>query len=386
MEVSLSSAPSSALSRSKKRRQRRKLVTETGKHASEVQKVATPEVRPNAEGAVGKRKTKHKRTKSALKANGNEAKKPKVQLQKNVTPKTTPAKQQNAEKRSATGSKFESRKRPKFSYDDVESRLKAARFRHLNELYYTQSSAQMVNYLGEHRSDFFAYHDGYQHQAALWPLRPVDVIINWLRRLPERFVIADFGCGEAHIARAFPGRKVHSFDLVSVYRKQSCGKASGVCDQQLASLVTECDMRNVPLADSSVDVAIFCLSLMNTNLVEFICEAHRVLRTGGLLKVVEIRSRFEKVGNFVHKVRKFGFENVSRDEHALLVAAPRADDETSELRPESDMFVAFEFRKIEDLRQLHSQVARARKSGSDVLTAVNWPAELILRPCVYKKR
>lgn len=36
----------------------------------------------------------------------------------------------------------------------------------------------------------------------------------------------------------------------------------------------------VPLPDSSVDVAVFCLSLMGTNLVEYLREAHRVLRKG----------------------------------------------------------------------------------------------------------
>ena len=36
----------------------------------------------------------------------------------------------------------------------------------------------------------------------------------------------------------------------------------------------------------------FCLSLMGSNIVDFIREAHRILRPGGLLKIVEVRSRF----------------------------------------------------------------------------------------------
>lgn len=50
-------------------------------------------------------------------------------------------------------------------------------------------------------------------------------------------------------------------------------------------LVTACDMAHVPLKDGSVHLAIFCLSLMGTNLADFLREAHRVLVTGGLIKV-----------------------------------------------------------------------------------------------------
>ena len=36
----------------------------------------------------------------------------------------------------------------------------------------------------------------------------------------------------------------------------------------------------VPLKPASVDVVVFCLSLMGTNLVDFLREAHRVLKLG----------------------------------------------------------------------------------------------------------
>lgn len=62
--------------------------------------------------------------------------------------------------------------------------------------------------------------------------------------------------------------KVFSFDLVSPNPR-----------------VTACDMAHVPLKDASVHLAIFCLSLMGTNLADFLREAHRVLVTGGLVKV-----------------------------------------------------------------------------------------------------
>ena len=36
----------------------------------------------------------------------------------------------------------------------------------------------------------------------------------------------------------------------------------------------------VPLKEASVDIAVFCLSLMGTNTLEYIAEASRVLKLG----------------------------------------------------------------------------------------------------------
>lgn len=36
----------------------------------------------------------------------------------------------------------------------------------------------------------------------------------------------------------------------------------------------------VPLPDASVGIAVFCLSLMGVNLVDFLAEANRVLKNG----------------------------------------------------------------------------------------------------------
>uniref|UniRef100_A0A8C3W7D6 Ribosomal RNA-processing protein 8 n=1 Tax=Catagonus wagneri TaxID=51154 RepID=A0A8C3W7D6_9CETA len=69
----------------------------------------------------------------------------------------------------------------------------------------------------------------------------------------------------------------------------------------------------VPLEDASVDVAVFCLSLMGTNIRDFLEEANRVLKPGGLLKVAEVSSRFEDVRAFLGAVSKLGFKVISKD-------------------------------------------------------------------------
>ena len=84
--------------------------------------------------------------------------------------------------------------------------------------------------------------------------------------MPKRLHIGDFGCGEAKVLEAFQDRIVHSFDYVAINDN-----------------VTACDMRSVPLPDEELDIAIFSLSLMGRNWVEYIQEAKRCLATNGYL-------------------------------------------------------------------------------------------------------
>ena len=84
-----------------------------------------------------------------------------------------------------------------------------------------------------------------------------------LYSLPAGTVLADFGCGEARLAESLPNLKVHSLDLVA-----------------LKPGVVACDMAHTPLLMGSLDVAVFCLSLMGKNLNDFVLEANRVLKIG----------------------------------------------------------------------------------------------------------
>lgn len=54
--------------------------------------------------------------------------------------------------------------------------------------------------------------------------------------------------------------------------------------------VVACNMSDVPLGDASVDVAVFCLSLMGTDYGDALAEAHRALVAGGTLWVAEARA------------------------------------------------------------------------------------------------
>ncbi|KAL4648535.1 ribosomal RNA-processing protein 8 [Arapaima gigas] len=213
----------------------------------------------------------------------------------------------------------------------MEQRLEAARFRYINEQLYSSSSKEAVHMFKQDPEAFDIYHRGFTAQVQHWPTNPLDAIIAYIKRKPASLVVADFGCGDCKIARSVKN-KVHSFDLAPI------------CD-----LVTVCDMAKVPLRNASVDIAVFCLSLMGTNLVDFLAEANRVLVMGGVLKIAEVASRFENVRSFLSALANLGFKCVSKD-------------------TENSHFYNFDFVKTVNTPE------KVRKVG------------LELKPCVYKKR
>ncbi|KKY34138.1 putative methyltransferase domain-containing protein [Diaporthe ampelina] len=195
----------------------------------------------------------------------------------------------------------------------MREKLISARFRHLNETLYTRPSAEAFSLFNESPEMFTEYHEGFRRQVEVWPQNPVENFLAEVRRrarqrqppknqhrgggqqdaakadvmlpLPRNratnvCTIADLGCGDARLASELQREKaklkldVLSFDLHSPH-----------------PLVTKADIANLPLANSSVDVAIFCLALMGTNWVDFLEEAYRVLRWKGELWIAEIKSR-----------------------------------------------------------------------------------------------
>ncbi|NXF13590.1 RRP8 protein, partial [Smithornis capensis] len=177
----------------------------------------------------------------------------------------------------------------------MEERLLGARFRYLNQQLYTGSSRDAAELFRADPAAFHLYHRGFERQVRRWPERPVQRIVRYLRRRPASLVVADFGCGDCTLAASVKNQ-VHCFDLVP-----------------LSPRVTVCDMAKVPLAAESVDVAVFCLALMGTNLQEILGEANRVLKLGGTLMVAEVASRFEDTRAFLKAMAQLGFRIVSKD-------------------------------------------------------------------------
>ena len=164
--------------------------------------------------------------------------------------------------------------------------LDDAKFRLLNEKLYKSSSKEALSYFQSNSEDFITYHKGFSLQAKKWPSNPNDLILKTLL-LPKykTMSIADVGCGEAILAqKLIPlGYNIKSFDLVA-----------------LNDYVTVADMKNLPLEKSTIDLAVYCLSLMNKNFIPFIVEASRILKKEGKLLVAEISSRIVDISKFLN--------------------------------------------------------------------------------------
>ncbi|KAI5184755.1 ribosomal RNA-processing protein 8 [Nematocida homosporus] len=210
--------------------------------------------------------------------------------------------------------------------DQLETGLKGAKFRILNEILYRKKEKELNPEL------FKKYHEGFKHQVEKWPFNPLATVIRQLTKADAKLVIADLGCGEGEIARKFRTRKVYSFDLIKPEGKNS---------------IIEADIRALPLEDNSVDIAVLCLALMGEDAAPYIAEAWRILKPNGVLKIAEIRSRLSKIDHFVKPVISHGFTLLKKD-------------------LESNFFCFFDF----------------KKAGKRSQTLPPIP----MKPCVYKKR
>ncbi|RHY94852.1 hypothetical protein DYB35_002356, partial [Aphanomyces astaci] len=144
--------------------------------------------------------------------------------------------------------------------EQMKKRLEGGKFRMLNEQLYTTTGDEAFNSFQAEPELFDTYHEGFREMAEKWPANPLDKFIDYVKLHPKA-IVADFGCGDARLA-ASVSNTVHSFDLV-------------------------------PLPDESVDIAVYCLALMGSTLVEYLLEGRRVLKLNGVVKIAEVKSRFE---------------------------------------------------------------------------------------------
>ncbi|XP_022091553.1 ribosomal RNA-processing protein 8-like [Acanthaster planci] len=213
----------------------------------------------------------------------------------------------------------------------MEAQLQSAHFRYLNEQLYKTTGSQAQRLMEQDREAFNIYHQGFSQQVRKWPVNPLDKFIEDLKSRPASLVVGDFGCGEARIAQSVH-QTVHSFDLCA-----------------LNEYVQVCNMEKVPVKSNSLDVAIFCLSLMGTNWISYLKEANRVLKMKGKLKIAEVASRFASVAEFLKILKQLGFKKESKDYS-------------------NKMFLMFSFIKEAPPKTVASEKGE------------------VLRPCLYKRR
>lgn len=226
----------------------------------------------------------------------------------------------------------------------IEARLSGARFRFLNQKLYESSSTEALVHFQHNPEDFVRYHEGFREQTKSWPVNPVNIFIERLRKMiPSKdrgqLVVVDMGCGDAKIGQTFHNHKqvtVKSYDLVASNEFVEVG-----------------NMTAVSLPEASVDVVIFCLSLMNTDHLQAIKEAHRILKPNGSIWIAEVSSRLEGAQGlkaFEESLQSLGFSVAFKD--------------TS-----NSVFFILLASKV---------IAKIHK--------VKAPCKPVLKPCLYKKR
>lgn len=195
-----------------------------------------------------------------------------------------------------------------------------------------------------------------------WPINPLDNIIQWIRENHGDAVVADMGCGEARLAKSVTNL-VHSFDMVSSHNNVMV-PPYGNRKEYVSKIVevTSCDISHVPLSDESVDIVVFCLSLMGTNLQDFVREAHRILKPTGIVKIVEVRSRF-----YDNAANKHGNDAGLR-RFVSLIESTGFSVHFSESLGDNRMFFELECRK-QGVSHLKGKVKK-----------------FSAKPCIYKRR
>ena len=191
----------------------------------------------------------------------------------------------------------------------MKQKLQGSRFRWLNELLYTSSGSEAFEIMKKQPELYKEYHIGYRQQTEGWPTRPVDEAIKWLKCKPKKWIVADLGCGDAELSNSV-AQEVKSFDLLAAVPG-----------------IIACNINNVPMASATVDVAIFCLSLMGKDYGSFVIEASRLLKTGGWLWIAEVQSRFNTKNNailddFIDCVEQIGFDirqNETKGSHFIVL-------------------------------------------------------------------
>ena len=248
--------------------------------------------------------------------------------------------------------------------DKMRAKLSGGHFRMLNEQLYTTKGDEALHLVQQNPGVFSAYHEGFREQVKKWPKNPVHKCFEWLQHKPYDTVVADFGCGDAELAKLIgkSKKKVYSLDLETPSH---------------APFVIACNMAKTPLESNSIDVAVFSLSLMGTDYYKFIEEASRVLKVKGTLWIAEVKSRFDgkngtaSISSFISSLKNAGFD-----------VNPKKVDEKDK------MFFALEAVKTKNTGASSNDDGgvddgKTKKKKMKKSAPVDWPT---LKACEYKKR
>ncbi len=164
-------------------------------------------------------------------------------------------------------------------------------FANLNARWNKARSSVTHERLTDNPEEWCYYHTRMLEREKTWQVNPrLESIRHLKENLPKDAIVGDFGCGQGQLSEELKDiHTVHSFDHVAIRPD-----------------IVSCDMANTPLEESALDAAVFSLSLMGSNLADYIKEAYRTLKLGGQLLVWHPAEHHDR-NRFVESLKEFGF-------------------------------------------------------------------------------
>ena len=162
-----------------------------------------------------------------------------------------------------------------------------------NQKINTENSTTTHQRMLKNPEEWHEYHRNYREERKTWRIIPYDEWVKRIKKLSDRFIIGDFGCGETKVADVI-GSRVINLDHVAI-----------------DSHVISCDMSDVSehIKDGGLDVALFSLSLMGKNWQDYLKEASRCLNENGLLFISETtKSLSKRLETLRDIIKDLGFE------------------------------------------------------------------------------
>ena len=178
-------------------------------------------------------------------------------------------------------------------FDEVEWERKQSLISEFNRKGKLMNSSRFHSEITLSPGEWFEYHKARHESMKTWNEIPYEYIASKIKN--KNRVVADFGCGENMMRTFIPDNEVYSLDHIAI-----------------DDTVIACDMAHTPLADQSVDIAVFSLSLWGSNYEDYFKEAYRVLNYDGLLYIAEPTKSYDetKRKELVSKLKNHGFTMV----------------------------------------------------------------------------
>tara|TARA_Y100001968_G_scaffold330203_1_gene381404 strand:+ start:761 stop:3718 length:2958 start_codon:yes stop_codon:yes gene_type:complete len=169
-------------------------------------------------------------------------------------------------------------------------------FSQINAKWNTSNSDTVFERIKDDPTEWALYQTLYRATRKTWQTYPLKEVIKKIKGLSE-LVIGDFGCGEGDLAKAIGEEsKVLSFDMHAINDSViPCNIAEGV-----------------PIAPNTLDMAIFCLSLMFKDWKKMLLSARKVMKATGQLIVWNPKNKIPEE-ELKQAIIDAGFQIISTD-------------------------------------------------------------------------